>query len=90
LAHRRHQLPCALAGQTIIRCAEAAAGAFSLTLEADAPIGALEASSILFDADGPEQVELPFGEVGLAVVYAIIGFHVMPRYATGYLASTST
>ena len=89
VANYRHQLLGALTGQTIVSSAETSAGAFAMMLEADAPIGALDASPILLDTDWPEEIKLPFGEIELAVVYAIIGIHVMPRYDRPCEASTS-
>ena len=54
LPDRGDQLLGALGGQTIVRGAQAAAGAFALVLEANAPVGAWDAVAIGFDADGPE------------------------------------
>jgi len=48
-------------------------------LETDPPIGALDAPPVLLDTDWPEEIGLPFGEIELAVVRALIGTHVMPR-----------
>jgi hypothetical protein len=57
-------------------------------LEADAPVGALDAVAIRLDAHGPEEVEFPFTRSCIAAVYAVIGVHGEASYANLRQASS--
>ena len=81
LPDRGGQLLVSLGGQTVVSGAQAAAGAFALVLEADAPVGARDTAAVGFDADGSEEVEFPFTRSRIAFFYAIIGVHGEARYA---------
>src|SRR5512138_329484 len=87
LSDRSHQLSGALRSQPVIWGPEASAGPFAVVLEANAPVGALEAPTVGLDADWPEQVKLPFPTGGLAIIYAICGFHEVLIY--GKICTTS-
>jgi len=67
--------------EAIIGGVETAAGAFALVLESDAPIVALDASAIGFDADRAEQIEPAFSGLKFAGVYATAYVHMVQRYA---------
>ena len=78
----------ALGGQAVVSGAETAAGTLSLVLEADAPVGAWDATAIGLDADGPEEVKSSLTSIGIAVVYAINSIHGEARYAKQWQASS--
>jgi hypothetical protein len=77
-----------LQGQAIIGGAQAPTGALALVLEANRPIRALEALTIGFDTDRPEEVEFLFGAIGFTIDYAVMCFHRVPRYASPYQGSS--
>ena len=89
LPNRGHQVFSPLCSQAVIRRAQAAASAFALMLKTDTPVGALDAAAIVLNADRAEEVERPFPNAGLDIVYAITGFHRRARYAKACQASSA-
>jgi len=75
-------------GQTVVRGAQTPAGAFALVLEADAPVGALDALAISLDANRSEEVESLPPRNHITVFYAIVGAHDKPSYANLWQGSS--